>query len=601
MTVGMQMQATPTPLAAPENVIAKDPAPADGFDKMAFLALARKRFDTAQTAETDDRLEAVEDIRFTAGDQWPDKIKQERTADDRPCLTINKLRQLIRLIVGDQRQNRISIKTKPVDSMGDVALANVYDGIIRNIEYQSQGPIIYSKAFEQALTGGFPGYFRILTEYAEDSFFQEIKIKHIPNNFSVYFDPSSTEIDYLDARFCFIEEVMSTEEFKDQYPDAYPSDFNSTTMGTTFEGWYEKEKVRVVEYYYRMPYTKKLALLADGRVIDMQGMTEQDIAMSGLQVVSVRDSKCHKIMWCKMTATEILEGPSFVPGKYIPVVPVPGDEIIVDGKRVRQSLIRHAKDAQRMYNYWRTANTEFVALAPKSPYLLTVEMLQGHESMWNDANRSNRPYLLYNASGAGAPTRQAPPMASPGMFSEITAADQEIKDTTGLYEASLGQKSNEVSGKAIIARQRRGDIGTFIFIDNLSRAVAQAGRIIVDLIPKIYDTQRAVRMMGEDGKTETVILNHRVQNPVTGEVHIFNDLSVGKFDLDIEVGPAYATQRIEAAESMANFIQYVPSIGPFIADLLAEAMDWPKSKEIAERLKMYLPPPMMVNQQGGNA
>lgn len=566
-------------------------------DKAAFLRTALSRYEKARDAERDNRKLALDDLRFLNGEQWPEKIKEKRKKEGRPCLTVNRLPGFVDQVVGDQRQNRPRIKVRPVDSGSDPELARVYEGLIRNIEYISHAEAVYDHAFESAVNCG-TGYFRVMTEYADEtSFEQEIRIRRVTNPFAVYMDPSADEVDYSDAMWGFFVERMPREEFERKYPGVPLDGWEEDTEQSD---WITEDEVQVAEYFERKAVTKKIVLLSDGRGLYEDQATPEALAVlseeagAPVSIVRERETTCYEVSWHKITAREVLEGPNPWPGKYIPIVPVIGKELFIEGKCIRRGLVRHAKDPQRMYNFWRTAVTELVALSPKAPWILTTKQLGNHKAMWDTANVKPWPYLLYEPDpAAGAPPqRQFPAQLPQGAFTEAQVAVDDMKATTGIFDASLGNRSNETSGKAIIARQREGDVATFAFIDNLSRSIAQNGRILVDLIPHIYDTERAVRILNPDETDEEIVINQ-----VTDE-GIANDMKAGKYDVVVETGPSYSTQRVESADSMVKFVQAVPDSAPAIADLIAKNMDWPGADELAKRLRRMLPPGIAEPEEG---
>lgn len=585
-------------------------------DSLELHADALERWKKSNSAEADNRQKSLEDILFVNGEQWPADIVTKRTEEGRPCLTINRLPGFIDQVVGDQRQNRPRIKVRPVDSKSDVQLAEIIEGIVRNIEYISGAETVYDTAFEQAVTGGF-GYFRVLKRYADDDTFdQDIFIEGIKNPFSVYFDPNAKKHDYSDAKYAFICEDMPEEVFKARFPKATASTFEKG-VGEGYSDWYSTDIVRVAEYWAKKPVTKTIVQLSNGMVMAEDDATEEKLAeLAGpvsldemgqvalpepVTIVKSRTVQTHKVCQYFISAHEILEGPNEWDGKYIPIIPVLGKEIIVDGKRVLRGLIRHAKDSQRMYNYWRTTVTELVALAPKAPWLLTPNQIKGHEKMWASSNVTTFPYLLWNFStNEPAPTRIFPASVPQGAFTEAQVAVDDMKATTGIYDASLGNRGNETSGKAIIARQKEGDVATYAFIDNLSRSIAYTGKIILDLLPKVYDTERIVRIRNIDD-TEKFIPVNKAMNDEFGNPLLLNDITVGKYDVVVETGPSYSTARTEAAESMIAFVQAVPNSAPLISDLIAKNMDWPGASEIAERLQKTLPPGLADTDDGNPA
>lgn len=587
-------------------------------DKEEFLRTARERFAQAYSDEGDNRKSALDDIKFGLGEQWSGEDKQARSG--RPTLTINKIAPVKKQIIGEARKNRARIKVRPVDGNFDPRMAELYTGLIRNIENMSDADAAYDMGFEQAVSGGL-GYWRVLTDYADDTAFeQDILIKRIVNPFSVYFDQSATEPDYSDAQFCFVVEQLEKKEYERKYPGKPITDWEGGDEDNAASHWLTKDKVRVAEYWYKEPSTKHLFELADGRVIevkkaetleqpaqpprvDIDPMSGQPAQTPGTPAVKYvygegmeqpqpynreRKVKCHKIRWCKTNGQEIIEGPQDWAGKFIPIVPCLGEEVWLEGRRILRSAIIDAKDPQRLYNWARSNAVETLALAPKQPWVLTSKQIEGHEKQWQQASVRPMPYLLVNSTGEQYPQRQGGSIPDTGALQEAVQAADDIKATTGIYDASLGARGNETSGKAIIARQRQGDVATFLFSDNQVKAIKHTGRILVDLIPKIYDTERVVRLMGDDGKEAWAKIN--ITDPATGKV-IANDLSVGRYDIVVDAGPGYATKRQEAADGQVAILQAAPQFAPILIPEIVKNLDWPGAQDIAAKIEKALQPP----------
>lgn len=565
----------------------------DKTDSM--LREARERFDRAHDAESNMRLDMIDDLRFKNGDQWDESTRAQREAEDRPCLTVNRLNQFHRLVMGNIRQNSPSMKVMPVDSGDDVEVAELLEDLIRQIEHESRAKQAYMWAADRQVACGY-GAFRVVNETASDDVFEQVlRIKRIRNPFTVYFDPDAQELTRQDAKFCFVTETISKTEFEARWPDATVSDFSGSETGETYERWYTQDSVRVAEYWRKVPVTKTLWLLSDGRTVDADKLTEEDFyaVQNGLlQVVREREAKSHKVMYSKIAGGEELEKAKEWPGRYIPIIPVYGEEEDIEGVTTYKGIIRDAKDPQRLYNYWNTTNAELIALQPRAPYLITQKQLEGHKGWWKLAGKTNVPYLPYNPDpqAPGAPQRQPPPQISTAVIQMQAQSQDDMKASTGIYDSALGNASNETSGRAILARQAQTDTGTFVYMDNLAAAIEHCGRILVDLIPHIYDTQRIVRVRGEDGEEKAVPVNQPVMTQQGPQ--ILHDLTRGKYDVRIVVGPSYATKRAEAAESMIQFIQAIPGAGAISGDLIAKNMDWPGADQFAERLKKLLPPGM---------
>lgn len=564
-------------------------------DELDHMRAMRKRFDAVISAEGELRELAIEDLKFAYDEdgQWEEEVKELRKG--RPCYTFNKVRGAIRQVVNDMRQARPGIQVRAVDSSGDPKLAEILSGLVRNIESISNAETAYDTAGEYAVSCGF-GAWRVTTQYADDdSFEQDIIIKRIKNPFTVYFDPSAQEYDKRDAKYCFVSESLSKDEFQDRYPKAAISSFESEGVGEGLERWYaQDDTVRIAEYWYKEPEQVEIALLSDGQTIELTGDTPKildELAVMGVEIVRKRKVTKECVYMEIVSGTEVLEGPYKWPGKFIPVVPVFGEEIDIEGEQKWAGLTRWAKDAQRSYNYHRSTMIELIDLQPKAPWLLTPEMVKGQEKFWQNAHRKNLPFMIYNPdpkAPGGAPRREVGPQIPAAYAQESITASDDIKATTGIYDASLGQRSNETSGKAILARQREGDVATFAFMDNLARSIKYTGEILVDLIPKIYDTERVVRILGKDGAEEYKTLNQTVMDTQTMQPVIVNDITKGKYDVTVTTGPSYTTQRVEAAEQLMNLMQVRPEMAMLLSDIFVKNLDMPYADEIHKRVRLMM-------------
>lgn len=553
-----------------------------------ILELARKRLSQAITADQENRARALDDMRNLVGEyQWPEDLRKEREAEGRPCLTINGLPQFLRQVTGDLRRMNPAVNVIPSDDSATKETAEIYEGLIRQIQYRSSASAVYEGAGESAAACGM-GYFRILTEYEDEtSFDQTIRIAPIRNQFGVYCDPEAVEPTREDASYWFITETISADDFKEAYPDKSAASVEQDGL-SNIENWRAGGDIVIAEYFWREMKPAKLVRLADGRVlVDPEGP---------VNAVAERKTEIPVVKWAKISGTDILEGPKEFPSKYLPIIAVMGEELNIGDETYRSSVIRHAKDPQRLYNYWRSAETEMVALQPKAPFLVTAHQIAGYETFWNEANRENRPYLPYTPDPqAPAPQRVQPPVSSAGMMQQIALAAEDMKRTTGIYDASLGQRSNENSGVAIRQRQMEADVSTSIYSDNMGRAVEHCGRVLVDMIPRVFDTTRTVRTVAPDDTPGMVQVNRPVL--MNGLPATQNDLTRGKFDVRVQVGPNYTTRRQEAAESMMDLAKAMPQLPQVAGDLIVKNMDWPGADEIADRLKKTLPPGMVEDQQ----
>lgn len=561
-----------------------------------LVRIAVERFEKAHDAENQMRVDMIDDLKFKGGDQWDEETRSQRESDNRPVLTVNRLNQFHRLVIGNIRQNSPSIKVYPVDSGDDTELAEIYEDLIRQIEHESRAKQAYMWAADRQVACGY-GAFRVVNEpAANDAFEQVLRIKRIRNPFTVYFDPDAQELTRSDAKWCFVTETMEAKAFEAKYPGCVAADFSGSETGERYEKWYTQDTVRVAEYWYKEPVDKTLLLLSDGRTVDKDRLSETDFTLiqSGqVQIVRERKSKSYRVKYCKIAGGKVIEEPKEWPGQYIPIIPVYGEEDDVEGNVVYKGIVRDAKDPQRLYNYWLTTQAELVALQPRAPYLVTQKNIEGHKGWWKLAGKTNVPYLPFNPDPQNpqGPRRETPPVLSTAVLQMQSQAQDDMKASTGIYDSALGAQSNETSGRAILARQAQSDTGTFVYVDNLSAAVEQCGRILVDLIPHIYDTQRILRIRGESGQEKSVEVNRPImttQGPI-----ILNDLSRGRYDVVCKAGPSYATKRMEAAESLMQFAQALPQAATISADLIAKNMDWPMADELAERLQKMLPPGMV--------
>ena len=543
-----------------------------------ILSQAREELKNDIDYDYDNRINALLDLEFAfkPKSQWPSQIRAERESEGRPCLEINKIPTYIDQVVGDQRQNRPSIKAIPEDSIASPRIAKILSGWFKNVQAISKADIAIDHAFEHSVSSGY-GCLRILTKYIDNSVDeQEAYIEKVDNALSVYWGKHA-EYDCSDANHCFIISDVDRKEYKEKYGEE-PMSFEQANL-QGIEGWFNTDTVRLAEYFRKEPVEKTLYRLQNGSTVEE--LYEGDV------VIKSRKVKTYKIKWYLLSGNKVLDEREWVGKKYIPVIPVWGKEINIGGKRYVRSLIRYAKDAQMMYNYWESCDTEIIALAPKAPYQVTPEQIKGHEPMWNNAHRKLFPYLLVNpdSKASGWPKREAPPQASSAMTTKINMVDQSIRDTIGLQRSSMGLNSNARSGVQERERKQEGDTGTFAFIDNLSRSYEQIGRVLLDIAPGIIDTERIIRLIKENGDAEFDMVNQETE---TGE--ILNNIRTGKYGIVVTTGPSYTTQRTESKQAMKDLIQYMPQAAPLIGDKYVKLMDVSEADEMAERLEYLLPP-----------
>lgn len=548
----------------------------------AIIRLARARMDEAYSAEQPHRERAEDDLRNVIGDQWPEEERNERESEGRPCLTINILAQNVRQVTGQIRSLNPAIKVTAADSAANKDTAEVIEGMIRHIENKSDASSVYEAATESAAASSI-GYWRIRADYAEgDTFDQELCIERVFNPFSVFLDPFAKDPTRKDARYGFVVAEVPRETFKAEYPNATISDITSDHKLPNFEQWQTAESVTVAEYFWIEEKTREVFLLDDGQVV-------RGPLPKGLQFKRKRTVKDPQVMWAKITGSDVLEGPQEFPCRYIPIVAVTGEEWHLGEETYRSSVIRFAKDPQRMFNYAASTDAEVTALQPKAPFMVSAKQIAGLEDFWNEMGTANRPYLPYNPDpDAGMPQRVSPPVASQALQLQMQMAAENIKRTTGIYDASLGARSNETSGRAILARKEESQNATSIYADNMVKAITHTGCILVDMIPRIYDTQRIVRVLGEDGQEKMETINALVmtaQGPQT-----YNDMTAGRYDVNVSVGPSYSAKREETQQGLQSLLQAVPGAAQVLGDLYVSTMEWEHADRAAERLRKMLPP-----------
>jgi hypothetical protein len=558
-------------------------------DDKKLLSVARDRFKKCVEADQENRRKAVEDLKFlhVPGEQWDATLKTERGI--RPCYEFNKLRVTIKRIVNDIRANRPTGKVRAVED-GDKDTADTIEGLCRNIWTVSDADAAVDNAAEYSVGGGM-GAWRVVTKYStDDAWDQDIAIESIRNPLTLWADPAARDPMKRDAGFWFLESRMSKEAYEAKYGKKEAVEWESSEFDDEVE-WQDDDSVRICEYWYRKPVTKTLLLLSNGASIDAAEMSEEPpIGPDGMptSVLRQREVQTHQICMAIIAGDKVLEGPTEWAGSQFPFVIVYGEHIVVDGKVQWFGLTRFAKDAQRAYNFSRTLAVETIAKAPLDTDWATVTQAQGLTEQWARAHKELLPFRLYNADpqAPGPPQRSMGAAVPIGLVNEMQWASEDIKGVTGIFDNSLGRQANENSGVAIRARQAQAEIATFNYSDNVARGVRRTFEILVDLIPKVYDTERAIRVLGADGAEKYAKVN--TTDPQTGQA--MNDLSRGKYDVAVTIGPNMGTQRQEAAEVYMGLMQGNPGLFPIVGDLVVKTFDYPYSDEMAERLRVMAPP-----------
>jgi hypothetical protein len=561
------------------------------------------------------REEAAIDMRYVSGDPWDPKERQARKELDRPCIALDELGQYTNQLINDVRQNKRSIKLIPGGNGASEKTAEFKGNMIRGIEYKSKAQSAYCTAYEALIQRSY-GHFRIGKQYVSpDSFDQEITIKRIPNPDTVYIDPDHTERDASDMNYAFVLERFRHDEFKRKWPKARITDFSAEIISEA-SPWISEKDIQVAEYWKVHKEPRTLLLLDDGsprglklyqdELPDGSDVRKDAVLVEGMQfpLLNRRQSEQRRVAQYITNGVEVLETNKW-DGKYIPLVCMFGKELYVDQgagpKRKLLSLVRLARDPYMLYCYYRTCQAELVGLAPKTVWVGYEGQFENHEEEWANVNKSPIPYLqikaITDATGAQTlppPQRQVfePPIQALELGAE--SARRAIQAACGMYNSSVGKQDTSArSGVAIKALDLQSDQGNFHFVDAYDGALEHAGRIIDDLLDKVYDTPRDHGLVKPDETHELVRINEPYQDPRSGaQVHYRTD--EGDHDVTVTTGPSYQSQRDEAAQ-FADALANTP-LFPRVADLIVKMRNLgPLGDEMAKRLT---PPDIAQQQQG---
>jgi hypothetical protein len=583
----------------------------------------KERFKQCEEFEAYTRPINLDDRRFYHGDaenlfQWPRGVLQDR-GEKRPRITINKTQHHVALIINDQKQNKTSIKYRATGFGATAQSAQINQALARHVMAQSNFEDIMDKACEFQVVEGM-AYWRVVTDYVSpDSFEQEIYIRPIKDPRMVYLDPNISADDGSDARFGFIFSDVPRSLFEAEYP-AYRNLLSySNTLGSDFQNmWYDKHIVRVAEYYR---LSEEQDELIEYEVEDGSGerravrasklprkLVEQLKQMPTSRVREITTNKCE---WFKIVGGRVIKRGDW-PGAYIPIVRVPGIESIIDGRYDRRGHVRMLKDPQRVYNYYSSAGVETVALQSRTPYMASAKAIEGYEALWASANIDNPSVLVYNSyddegNKLEMPQRIEGPRMPEAVVQGLMIASNEMMSVSGQYPAQLGKDEQEVSGVAIAKRQQQGDTSTYHFISKLSMAIRHTGVILLDLFPKVYDTERVIQIVGEDGTESAVKIDPMLDSASVGlfgenvpekeaqkmrrrgMVEFALNPAIGRYAVSVDVGPSYNTQRQEAWNALSQIITQNADLTAIIGDLALRSADFPLADEAAERLRRMVP------------
>lgn len=574
-----------------------------------IIRRAHDRFRTCTAWEGDARQRFKDDIQFLFADpdnqcQWNAAVRAQRQLAGQPMVTINKTHTHWLHVVNQGKENKPQIQISPTGDEATYESAQIFEQIIRRIEYISDAQTAYDKASEFQVGGGI-GYWRIRTRYTDDNTFdQELFIDQIPDPLSVYMDPHIKMQDGSDARFAFVYDDMPREEAEKKYGKIV----GRNTGGSDALAWNRQDTVRVAEYYERSEsrdwlyaisrddgstmLVRESEMPAEGRALLKEAMDK------GAEVQRRRVPK-YSVDWYLIVGDEIAEKSEWL-GKYIPIIRVPGEEVVIEGRLDRKGLVRYLKDAQRAFNYNASAALEYGALQSKSPYIAPVEAIEGLENYWATANTQNHAYLPFNnrdenGNPVDAPARQQPPASAPVFMDGMQAAEHEMMMASGQYEATFSAQGNEIAGVAIEQRQKQGERVTFHFQDNLAKAIRFTGKQLIDLIPRYYDTKRLIRIMSESGEEQQIQIDPNAKQPVQqqqdqGEskvAAIFNP-NVGKYDVQVTVGPNFETRRKQAFDAMTQMLATNQALSNVIGDLYMGNADFPVADKLQERMRNWI-------------
>lgn len=564
----------------------------EGFESQEeFLQDMRQQYAADLEFDRFNREAALDDKKFAAGEQWDPIVLQQRKG--LPCLVINNIPQFTAQLVGDWRDDRKAIKVIPSNDE-DTDVASVRGDLIRAIEMQSRADRVYDSSFESLVQCG-DGSLRVAVEYARnDVFDQDIFIRPIEDALATVWDRFSVDPTGRDAKRVFVDDRLPKDEFKRKWPEIDPTDLisDTTIKDITIDGWMDSDSYRVTEYWRLIERKRLMVLFENGKTYQLDDSNMEALLLENGPPIKTRVAWCTYAQMHLVTGFAVLAGPFEYQLNRLPIVRMSGRIVNVGGRRVRYGLVRFMKDAVRLKNFWRSVAAEQLGYAPKAKWIAPESAVEGREETFRQAHLSRDPLLVYNDGAESPPTLIPPPPVEASLLNEAAVNTQDMKDVTGIHDASLGIRSNEISGRAIQARKQQGDIASMSFFDNANAAILEAGDVINQLIPQIYDGTRVIRIIGED---ETLKFQ-RINDPMNPEAI---DLSVGLYDVALSTGTSYSTRRAEAAQAMMDAIQVWPDLMSIAGDLVAKAQDWPGAEKLAERLKKTVPPQFLEEGEEG--
>lgn len=587
----MSLIGTGTPIGRPAGL--ESTKERDNGADSDLLSSMRKRFEHVVKVDDENRQSYIKNVRISStNNQWDEEVKKRR-GSNRPALTFNLLNLVVKQLIGDYRQNKMAIKVLPSGGQSTEEVADILAGIIRNIEMDSNADQAYTNGLECSARGNI-GYWRVMPEYeADDVFNQKLKILPIKNPLTVYCDPQAKLITRADAEYYLITEMISKDEFRRLYPKAEEFGWDIVDINADdMSDWGDDNHIRLCEYFTKERVNARLVAFDNGSVVQIDSDDEiEALEQIGIKPVKERQAERINVKWRKCTGSNVLEEQVYKT-KYIPIIPCIGEEVNLEGKTLLRSAIYYAIDAQHSYNYERSTAIERSALAAKAPWIVTQKQIEMWRDQWDNANNTPQPYLVHTPDPAmpNGPQRIEPPAPSGADLQNSQAASTDIQRTTGVFNAQVGEQSNIVSGVGLSEQQSQGATSTFIFLDNLRSAIEFTGKVLIDWIPVVYDTERALRTINSEDDIETITVNEKKENPLLGITEVLNDITIGEYDVVCTAGKAFASRRREAVEGLINWAKAFPQQAPLVADQVLENMDVPGGEVMAERIKRSLPP-----------
>lgn len=581
----------------------------EGEDKMGFLLNAVKLANGAYSYARENMANAEYSLNFIFGEQYTDYELKEKEEMNRIALTFNKLPQFVNKVTGAQRSTIHTIKVTPAtsslanaekdlefDSGSSKKVSDALSDMVREIEYSSNARAWYKMAFRHALEGGF-GYLRVLTEYQDDGFDLDIKIKGIRDRWSVLVDPYCQEPDMSDMNYCFINESMTKREFDVRYPGKSYEAMPGAQVGELSSYWETEDMVTVSEYFRREPFKQTIALGTDGQTYLWEDIESKlvEMATEGIEITDIRERESYKVIWCKISQGDILEEDLEFPTTTIPVIPVLGRQYDFRDKRRFRGLIDDAIDAQIAQNKMKSAALERIDSSPINPFVSTDKAIEGYEDQWAEANSIKYSTLVYR-KGEERPQREMGATMPTAELQTAGILDEDMKASIGIFNASLGARSNEISGKAIQERQQEADVGTYEFLDNYNDAIRRTGLLVVELIPSIYDTNRIITTRDSEGETDTLEIN-RSGSGSNGLPQSVNNIRKGKRNVEISSGQSYETKAKENAAQILELMKISPQVAEVGSDLLVKNLDFAESDVLAQRLERIIPKQFLTKEK----